>query len=79
MNKRWDETKKETKIKGKLDICPCCGSNQLDFDGPSYKNDTLIIYDVHCYTCDYKFKELYTIKLLEFRGYPLIKKRKKAK
>lgn len=79
MNKRWDETKNDIKIKGKLNICPACGSERLDWEGPDTTDDKKIAYDVHCYDCDYRFREWYDLIFVGLWGKPLIKKTKKSK
>lgn len=70
-----DDSKDMQKVGYESGVCPYCGREMIDFQGPNVQ-DNMIFYDCICEDCGNSFKEWYLCQYDGTWGYPLKKKGK---
>jgi len=67
-----DDSKVQVDLDGEQGVCPYCGSEDINFQGPDVQ-DGMIYYDGDCGYCNNSFKEWYNVEFSAVYGYPLKK------
>jgi hypothetical protein len=68
------EEKYVKRCRGGSWICPCCGSDELDWDGLN-ATDSQVVQDVVCSRCGLEWEDVYDIADVRIKGFNRIPKK----